>query len=80
VDQSAQAIAAADLVRRRALVWWRLGERWALLERAVRTVLVVVADVGAHNLLQVTPAEDQNPVEAFTSQASHPPLGVRLRP
>src|SRR6266540_3885545 len=48
-------------------------------ERTMRTVLVVMRDVRAHDLLQLAPTEDQNPVEAFASQASHPALGVCLR-
>jgi hypothetical protein len=59
---------------------WRLRERCALLERAVRAVFVVVADVGTHDLLELAAADDQDPVEAFGPQASHPALGMRLRP
>jgi hypothetical protein len=79
MEHAAEAVKAADPVRRRPL-GWRPGGRWALLERAVRTVLVVMADAGAHNLLQVAPTKDQGPVEAFASQASDPALGVRPRP
>jgi hypothetical protein len=80
VDQSAEGVAAPNVGRRPALGRRRLRERWALLERAVRTVFVVVADVGTHDLLELAAADDQDPVEAFAPQASHPALGVRLRP
>ena len=39
-----------------------------------------MADACPHDLLQVAVAEDQDPLEAFASQASHPALRVRLRP
>src|SRR5436190_23231181 len=38
VEQTAEPVAAPDLVRQRRLRRWRFGERWALLERAVRPV------------------------------------------
>jgi hypothetical protein len=52
------------------------AERW--LERAMRSVVVVMPDVDAHDLLELAAADDQEPVEAFPSQASNPALGVRL--
>jgi hypothetical protein len=42
-------------------------------------MLVVMPDVGAHDLLELAPTDDQDPIEAFPAQASHPALGVRLR-
>jgi hypothetical protein len=72
VEQTAELVATPDLAWWRRLGWRRFGERRTLVERAVRTVLVVVADVGAYGLLEVAAAEDQDPVEAFASQASHP--------
>jgi len=59
VDQAAEAVAATDLVRRRLLGRWRFRERRTLLERAVWTVLVVMLDVGAHDLLELALADDQ---------------------
>src|SRR4029450_2327350 len=35
------------------------------------TVLVVMADASAHDLLKLAPTEDKHPVEAFAAQASH---------
>ncbi len=80
MEQTAQPVTAPDLVRRRLFGRWRFRERRALLKRAVRTVFVVMADVGAHDLLQLAAADDQEPGEVFSPQASHPALGVRLRP
>src|SRR5438874_136362 len=53
--------------------------RRPLRKRAMWTVLVVMADVGAHDPLEVAAAEDQKAVEAFASQAAHPALRMRLR-
>jgi hypothetical protein len=44
------------------------------------TVLVMVPDVAAHDLLELASADDQDAVETFAPQAAHPALGVRLRP
>jgi hypothetical protein len=52
------------------------AERW--LERAMRSVVVVMPDVDAHDLLELAAADDQEPVEAFPPQASNPALGVRV--
>jgi hypothetical protein len=79
VEQAAELVAAPHAARQRWRCWRRPPERWALLERAVRTVLVVMPDVGAYNLLDVAAAEDQDPVEALASQAPDPTLGVCLR-
>jgi hypothetical protein len=80
VEQTVQAVAALDAfrVKRRGRRWFR--ERRTLLERAVRPMLVVMPDVGAHGLLQVGEADDQEPVKAFAPQASNPALRVRIRP
>jgi hypothetical protein len=45
----------------------------------VRAVLVVVLRVDVRDALEVTTAEDQEPVEALVAQALDPALGVRLR-
>jgi hypothetical protein len=45
-------------------LWRRVHERRALLERTARWVLVVMEDVGAHDLLEPAAADDQDPVEA----------------
>jgi len=80
VEQTAQAVAAPDALREGRRGRRRFCERRTLLERAVRAVLVVMPDVSAYDLLQMATADDQEPVETFAPQASHPALGVRLRP
>jgi hypothetical protein len=56
VEQTAEAVATRDLARRRRLGRRRLRKRRTLLERAVRPMPVVMADVGAHDLLQLASA------------------------
>ena len=55
----------------------RLVERWPLREGAMRSVFVVVRDVGRENVLEVAATEDQDPVEAFAACAADPAFGVR---
>src|SRR6266536_3970592 len=55
----------------------RLVERWPLREGAVRSVFVVVRDVGRENVVEVAATEDQDPVEAFAACAADPAFGVR---
>jgi hypothetical protein len=85
VDQAAEQVTAADtievdhvseglLVERR-----RLAERRPLSQRAVRAVLVVVRRVGREDVVEVTTADDQEPVEALAADAADPTLGVRPR-
>ena len=49
------------------------------MECAVWPVLVVVAAVGAEDVLEVTPAEDEDPVEAVSADRAYPPLGMGVR-
>ena len=57
---------------------WR--ERRPLPKRAVGPVLVVVQRVGGHDALELSAADDQQPVEAFTTKAPYPAFGVRPPP
>jgi hypothetical protein len=52
---------------------------WDEVERAVWPVLVVVAAVDAEDMLEVAPAEDEDPVEAVSADRAHPTLGVGVR-
>jgi hypothetical protein len=84
VDQAAEQVAAADQAKvdhlgHRGLAAGRLVERRPLPERAVRPVLVVVPRIARENVLQVPAADDQDPVEAFPTDASDPTLGMRPR-
>jgi hypothetical protein len=82
-DQPAEQVMATDAigfdhVGRCLLVTRRqLAERWPLPERAVRSVLVVMPDVGRDDVLEVAAAKNQEPVEAFAADAADPALGVR---
>ena len=81
VDQPAEQVAAPeaieiDHVGRPPVGHHRRGKRWPLPERAVWPVLVVMSEVGRKDVVEVTAAEDQEPVEAFAPNASDPALGV----
>jgi hypothetical protein len=45
----------------------------------MRPVAVVIVDVDAEHLLEVSPADDQDPVEAFAADGADPALGERVR-
>jgi hypothetical protein len=49
------------------------------LERSVRPVAVVIVDVGVEHALEVSSAEEQDPVETFTSDGADEALGVGVR-
>jgi hypothetical protein len=78
VDESAQEIPTLWAVGR---VEWRrvaaVGREE--VERAVWPVLVVMAAVDVEHVLEVTPPEDQDPVEAIGAEGAHPPFGVGVR-
>jgi hypothetical protein len=80
VDEAAEEVAALDRRgRRRDDVTARIG--WCELERSVRSLRVVVGEVGAEGVLEVAAADDQEPVEALVSDRADEGLrvGVRLR-
>jgi len=87
VEQAAELIAAPQAIKRNRLIGQRrfayrrwLRERWALAERAVRPVRVVVRRVDVDDALELAAAEDQQPVEALAAQAPDPAFCVRSRP
>ena len=45
----------------------------------MRPVLVVMAAVDAQHALEMTAAEDQDPVEAVGADRAHPALGIGVR-
>ena len=57
----------------------RGGVRRSQVECSVRTMPVEVADVDAEDVLELAATEDEQPVEAFPSHASDPPLRVSVR-
>jgi hypothetical protein len=75
VDESAESGAALDL----AGEWWIGGDGWVRREqreRSVRALAVVVGRVDAEGPLEVTAAQDQQPVEALGSDGADETLGV----
>jgi hypothetical protein len=81
VDQPAEQVAAADAIEidhladRLLACRRRRVERWPLVERAVRPMLVVCDE----DMIEVAAADDQDPVEALAVHAPDPALGVRSR-
>jgi hypothetical protein len=57
----------------------RLQDRRLLLERAVRSMGVVVCDVLAQHAFEMPLRKDQDPVEALAPDAADPALRLRLR-
>src|SRR6266542_1801048 len=45
----------------------------------MRPMAVVVVDVDAEHLLKLSPADDQDPVEAVAADGTDPALGERVR-
>ena len=81
VDQSAESVASVELV-----CWFRIDEvwarswcRWCQSESTVRPVGVVVVDVDAHDMLELSATDDQEPVEAVAADGADPAFGERVR-
>ncbi len=80
VDQAAEDLFAAyspllgeiDDLRRRA--------RWRKVDAAMRSVLVVVAQILGQDVAQVALTEDEHPVGQFGAQSADPALGIGVRP
>src|SRR6266498_4174306 len=53
--------------------------RWSQAERAMPPVNVVVVDVGAQDMFELSAAYDQEPVEAVSADGADPTLGERVR-
>ena len=53
--------------------------RWSQAERAMPPVNVVVVDVGAQDMFELSAASDQEPVEAVPADGADPALGERVR-
>ena len=73
VDEAAEAVVELDLADGGCRRWF-LGLRGPELERALRPLRVVVLDVGAQDVLEVSAVEDQQPVEAFGADGSDEPF------
>ena len=70
VDQAAKVVASsdADVVAGRRDVGPGVG--WLLAEGPVRPVGVVVIDIFAENVAEMSPADDEDPVGALAAGAS----------
>jgi hypothetical protein len=78
VDEAAEAIAAADLARRRSFS--SLVGFWCpLFEGTMRPLAVVVVDVDAEHAFEVTRVKDQQPVETLGTHSPDEALGDRVR-
>jgi hypothetical protein len=80
VDQAAEPVASSDaevVLRRRG---GDLGVGWCLAEGPMRPVSVVVIDVLAEGVVQMSPAGDQDAVGALAPRAGDPPLADCVRP
>jgi hypothetical protein len=74
VDQTAEAVVAVDLADGWCRRWFR-GWRDLEVERAMRSLPVVVLDVDTQHAVEVAAVEDQQPVEAFAADGSDETLG-----
>src|SRR5215207_1635058 len=82
MDQSAQPIATREVAwsgqageHQRCL----LGVGRLEVERAMRAVAVVVLDEDAQHSLEVSPVEDEEPVETLRAGSADEALGDRIR-
>src|ERR1700731_478045 len=79
VDQAAKPVTSpdAEVVVGRCDV--SPADRWFLAEGPVRPAGVVVIDVFTEDVVQVSPAGDEDPVSALTPCAADPALADRVR-
>src|ERR1022692_738644 len=79
VDQAAEPVASANAD---IIVGWGaagLAVGWLLAEGPVRPVGVVVVDVFAEDVVEMSPAHDDDAVGALVPGAGDPPLADRVR-
>ena len=60
-------------------LWCGPAHRHAEVKTAMRSLLVVMADVLPQHRFEVAPPEHQRPVEALNASGPHEPLGERVR-
>jgi hypothetical protein len=80
VDESAEAVASVEVIRRVGAdapepPLWCWG---CQAEGSMRPVAVVMVDVDAEHLLELSSADDQDPVEAVAPDGADPALGERI--
>src|SRR5437016_5822201 len=80
MDEPPESVAAANggLMSRAELnhLWRGLGR--SQLERSVGALVVVRVDVLAEDSLELSPTDDEHPVEALLAQSADEALGVRV--
>ncbi len=79
MQEATKSISSPDRPGRR----WQtaLGRnRWNETKRSVRALAVVVLSEDAHDEIEMSASEDQQPVQALPACRSHEPLGICIRP
>ncbi len=79
VDESAEDIVATE-VRGTEVFRWRQAIECRKVEAAMWPRPVVMLSVGAKNVQQVAPSEDEEVVEALSANGPHPSLRERVGP
>jgi hypothetical protein len=75
VDQPSEHIPPADLLRADGIPVLGTVQRSGQFERSVRSMSVVVRDVGLQHPVEVPTTADQHPVQALRSHRADPALG-----
>ncbi len=52
---------------------------WSLAQRAIRSMVAEVIDVLGQHLLQMTPVDDEHPIQTLATHTFHPALSDRIR-
>ena len=82
VNEASEQVASADLAKVDSGPvprWYRAGG-WALIERAVRPMGVVVLGVDPEHAREVQTAEEEQPVQAFPPEGAEPSFHDGVRP
>ena len=80
VDEAAKHVVTIDVQRRGSGGDCAAGHGHTEVDAPVRSLSVVVTDVGPKDSLEVTVAQNEYPIEAFAPHRSHPALGERVGP
>src|ERR1019366_8605831 len=80
LDQAAEPVASPDAHVVAGGREMGLAVGWLLAEGSVRPVGVVVIDVLAERVVQMSPAGDEDAVGALAPRGGDPPLADRVRP
>jgi hypothetical protein len=74
VNEASEQVASADHAKVDSvpLPRWYRARGWALIERAVRPMGIVVLRVDPEHALEVPTAEDERPIQAFPPEGAEP--------